>query len=257
MVKSVYTAMSGAVARLRQLDIASNNLAQAETPGFRQRRESFQSVTPSGPTQALGFQARLIDRKLPADSLAVKSAGAKVSTRGGALVQTGRALDLAIEGPGFFMTAEKQPRLTRDGRLHIDVNGTLVTRAGVPIAVQGKSAGGAVQIPPGAVVTVQPDGHLIADGQDVGRVKLVEVKKPGKIIPQGAGLYKAAAGDTPRPAVASQLSSGFIEQSNVDPLQALVEIIAAERGFELGQKLLEASGELDNKAAREVGAPSL
>lgn len=255
MVKAIYTAMSGAVARLRQLDIASNNLAQAETPGYRQLRESFVSQRPSASTQPVGFSARLIDRPIPDDSQGVKPGSSKVSTRSGALVQTGRALDVAIEGPGFFQTAEKQPRLTRDGRLQISATGALVTRSGLPIAVQGKSGGGAFQIPLGAPVHIQEDGTIVVDGEAMGRLKIVEVQQAGKIRHQGGGLYVAAPGDKLQTAQNARVSSGCIEQSNVDPLQALVEIIAAQRGFELGQKLLEGSAELDNKSAREVGAP--
>lgn len=254
MVKSIYTAMSGALARLRQLDLASSNLTQTETPGYRQQRETYESVAMRGGTTPLGFHARLIDRDLPADSQAVKRSGARVSTRAGAMVQTGRSLDLAIEGPGFFQTAEKSPQLTRDGRLHVDAGGNLVTHTGIPVAVAGKG-GGKLRIPLGAALQIQEDGQIVADGRSLGRLKIVGVKDPGALQPRGAGLFATVPGDDPKPVGGSRVMAGFIEQSNVDPLQALVEIIAAERGFELAQKVVQTSGDLDSKAATEVGTP--
>ena len=248
--------MAGALARLRQLDATSENLTHSSTPGYRQRRIAFESEVARVKTQNLNPLIKLTNRELPSDSVSVKSDRSQISNSAGAMIQTDRVLDVALEGPGFLLTNTPKNALTRDGRLRLDAQGTLVTRSGAPVLCIQKGGVGPLNIPPGSQINIDNDGRIVVGDQVLGSLHIVEVREPGQLRRLGGGLYAAQASDPPKPSQQTRVNSGFIEQSNADPLRCLVEMIAAQRGFELSQKVIETTAALDHKSALELGKPS-
>ncbi len=183
MDSGYYAAMTGLVARTQALDTAAANLANAQTPGYRAEREYFRSVL-LGP-DALDSQ---LGRTVNNFGLL---GGDRLSVAQGALTATGNALDLAIEGEGFFQVQTANGiRYTRDGGFHRSPAGQLVTGAGEPVL----SAGGlTMQLPPGEV-TVGADGAVSVAGGVVATVGVFTFPAGAQMTPEGANRYIAPPG---------------------------------------------------------------
>ena len=229
MDRSLYVAMSGAKETLRAQASTSHNLANASTTGFRADLTAFMSRAVQGP----GFDSRVY---------------ATTSTTGwssdsGALITTGRELDVAVRGKGWIAIQDVngQEAYTRAGDLQIDATGNLRTGAGHQVLGDA----GPVVIPPNASATIAPDGtvSIVPLGQtattiaSVGRLKLVSPADTD--MERGSdGLFRLKSG-TPAPAEASvQLASGALESSNVNTADALVTMIELSRRFDLQEKAI-------------------
>src|SRR4051812_37730326 len=176
MDRLIYTAAAGARALLQRQDGLAQNLANANTPGFRADTVAFRAV----PVRGEGTQTRVVSLE----------ASAGYDTRSGAIEQTGRTLDVAISGPGWLavQAPDGTEAYTRAGALQVNDQGQLMNPAGLPIIGDG---GGAITIPAGSAVTIARDGTVSAQGatgaaQNVGRLKLVN--------PEPASLRKGADG---------------------------------------------------------------
>jgi flagellar basal-body rod protein FlgF len=217
---AVLTRQSGLLSELRAV---ANNVANAETGGFRAEGVIFSEYV-----AALGRDA---------PSLSMASARVReTSFAEGAFAQTGGPLDLAIAGEGFFLVATPEgERLTRAGSFTQDANGDVVNAQGHGLL----DAGGApVFIPPGtAQIGIAADGTISADGIPVGQVGLFVPADPGTMTRQDGVLFDAG-GDI-LPAEGATLSQGFLEESNVDAISQITRLIAVQRAYELGQDLLD------------------
>lgn len=217
---AVLTRQSGLLAELRSV---ANNVANAETTGFRAEGVIFSEYV-----AALGGDA---------PSLSMAAARVReTSFAEGAFAQTGGSLDLAISGEGFFMVATPDgDRLTRAGSFVQDANGDVMTAQGHRLL----DAGGApVFVPPGtAQIGIAPDGTISADGVPVGQVGLFVPADPTAMTRQDGVLFDAG-GDV-QPAEGATMAQGFIEESNVDAISQITRLIAVQRAYELGQDLLD------------------
>ncbi|MEN0061771.1 MAG: flagellar hook basal-body protein [Myxococcota bacterium] len=218
MSRELYPALSGAFGAWRQLEVIANNIANAQTTGYKAERVAFEA---HGPRSAY---ARI------ADGLVDQSTGAPS--------RTDDPLHVALQGPGFFVVEAtgEQPWLTRDGQLHLDPrDGTLRTPAGH--LVQG--ADGPIEVPPGERARIEADGTVVASESGVvGKLRVVVAN----VEPLGGNLWRPLAPMVEQDAV---LVPGSIEQSNVDPMRSMVDLIAASRTFEVVQNVLRTSDELD------------
>jgi flagellar basal-body rod protein FlgF len=216
----VLTRQSGLLAELRAV---ANNVANAETTGFRAEGVIF-----SEHVAALG-------RDAPSLSMAAARVR-ETSLTPGALARTGGPLDLAITGDGYFLVATPEgERLTRAGAFTQGATGDVVTSEGFRLL----DAGGApVFIPPGtAQIGIAPDGSISADGAPVGQVGLYIPADPGAMTRQNGVLFQPE-GDL-FPAEGATVSQGFLEESNVDAIGQITRLIALQRAYELGQGLLD------------------
>ncbi len=232
MDRMIYTAMTGAKHTLGQQAAMSNNLANANTTGFRAETSVLRAVPVF--SEALATRAFVVD----------SSAGADF--RSGTVQQTGRDLDVAVQGPGWIAVRleDGSEAYTRNGNLHVSANGVLQTRNG--LNVQGE--GGTIAIPPGSTITIAKDGTVstvaIRPGSNesnvvltAGRIKLVN--PPEAQLTRGPdGLFRLAGGAAPEDANVTLLN-GALEGSNVNVVEALVDMISLSRQFEMHMKLMK------------------
>lgn len=256
MLRGIYTAASGLLANQEQLDITANNIANATTTAFKRdllvhlaapnlsisRIEGMDQVPQPG---------RPLMEAEPVGTLSTGITDSEVFTdfSAGPLVETGRTLDLAIRGPGFFVVLTPQGlRYTRAGNLTLAADGTLVSAQGFP--VMGEQ--GPVQIQ-GGRVEIAPEGLVTVDGEVVERLRLVEFADPQALTKEGGTLYRDDGAAGARPATGSTLVSGALEQSNVSTVDELVGLIVNLRQFETGQRAVRAYDETLERTASRVG----
>jgi flagellar basal-body rod protein FlgF/flagellar basal-body rod protein FlgG len=240
MDSGYYAAMTGLVARTQALDTAAANLANVQTPGYRAEREYFRSVL-LGP-DALNSQ---LGRTVNNYGLL---GGDRLSMSQGSLQQTGNALDLAIEGEGFFqIQTSNGMRYTRDGGFHRARNGLLVTAAGEPAL---SAAGKAITVPPGEV-TVGADGVLSVAGGVVDTVGVFSFPPGAQMTPEGANRYIAPEGTAPVLSTNAAVHEGAIESANEDVIQGSLDLIVMQRQAEMMQKALTIFHTEFNKTATE------
>jgi len=224
MSRDLYSSVSGASAAWRHLDTISNNLANVSTTGFKGQRVVFELDGPDGHTLGRG-QVRTLD--------------GLSNMSDGAVVKTDRDLDLALSGPGFFtVQIDGQTLLTRDGHFMLDQEGQLRTADGGLVM----GGGGPIQIPDGETVTFTADGKII--GSESGELDQIQVVTAN--AKQVGGNYWQAVGAT---AVneSAVITQGALEGSNVDALRTMAELVEASRYFEVYQKAMAASDEMDQR----------
>jgi flagellar basal-body rod protein FlgF len=240
MDSGYYAAMSGLVARMQALDTAADNLANAQTPGYRAEREYFRSALlgPDAQDSQLGHAVN--DFGL--------LGGDRLNMGQGAIQQTGNPLDLAIEGEGFFQVQTANGlRYTRDGSFHRTKSGQLVTAAGEPVL---SATGQLIPIPPGAV-TVGSDGVVSVAGGAVATVGVFAFPTGSELTPEGANRYRAPAGVEPVLSKNAAVHQGAVEAANQDVIQGSLDLIVMQRQAEMMQKALTVFHTEFNKIATE------
>jgi flagellar basal body rod protein FlgG len=242
MSRELYAGVSGASAAWAQLDLVTHNLANVNTAGFKARTLRFQVSEGKEAGGVLGQSY-------------VQVAPAGADTRDGAVDETGRSLDLALQGEGFFALEDDAGKvwLTRAGRFQLDQDGFVVNPDGYRL----RMSGGPIQVPfqaPREELVVRQDGMLaLSSGAEIGQLEVLA----GEARPVGATLWEPtgpledvvqdqmslAPGERPR----VRILQGHLEQSNVDPLASMVEMIEASRYFEAYQNIMKASDQADSR----------
>ena len=242
MDKLIYTAMTGAKHLLYRQDALAQNLANVNTTGYRADTVAFRAVPAQG--QEPGTRVFTLETTTGADLAP------------GAMTATGRALDIAVQGPGFIavQATDGTEAYTRAGNLQIGVDGTLQLPSGVP--VQGE--GGPLSIPAGANVTIANDGTVSAKTpgsaatNTLGRIKLVN--PPADQVQKGSdGLFRLKSADAADGDPAVRIADGTLESSNVNVVEAMVGMIAAARQFEMQMKMLSSAEQNEQKANALLG----
>jgi flagellar basal-body rod protein FlgF len=242
MDKLLYIAMSGASQTLRAQAATSHNLANANTTGFKADLSEFQSRAVTGP----GFASRVY----------ATNASVGWDSSMGAQLTTGNPFDVAVQGKGFIAVQDAQGNeaYTRNGDLHVDPNGQLMTAAGLQVLGDG----GPVSVPPFSSASIAADGtiSIVPSGQtpqtvsNVGRIKLVN--PPADTISRGAdGLFRTTTGQPAEADASTTLASGVLEGSNVDLAGSMVNMIELSRNFDLQIKAMHAA-EDDGQAAAKL-----
>ncbi len=234
MDRFLYLSMSGAKETLRAQTANNHNLANASTTGFRADMSAFQTRAVAGS----GFASR---------AYATNSTTGWDPTQG-ALISTGRELDVGINGPGWIAVLAKDGReaYTRAGDLRVDPNGMLLTGTGLPVMGEG----GPINVPPHSSLTIGTDGTIsivpLGQGAEttamIARIKLVN--PPNEEMVRGEdGLFRSITG-ADQPADASvQLVTGTLETSNVNTAEAMVNMIELARRFDLQVKAMRTAEE--------------
>lgn len=236
MDRLIYTAMTGASHVLQQQAAVSENLANASTPGFRAALNTFRAVP-------------LVGEGLPTRTFVVDStAGADFTP--GILQQTGRDLDVAINGAGWIAVqgVDGKEAYTRNGSFQVTSNGVLQTRSGLNVAGDG----GPITIPPDTEVTFAKDGTIstVPSGSKaasvvvVGRLKLVNPAS-GQLDRGSDGLFRMKDGSTAPADAKTEVVPGSLEGSNVNTVEAMVNMISLARKFDMQMKMLQSA---DNNA---------
>lgn len=236
MDRLIYTAMTGASHVLQQQGAVSENLANANTPGFRAVLNTFRAVP-------------LVGEGLPTRTFVVDStAGADFTPA--AYQQTGRELDVAVQGPGWIVVqgSDGKEAYTRNGSFQLTTNGVLQTRTGLNVLGDG----GPITIPPNTEITFAKDGTIstVPSGTKpasvivVGRLKLVN-PDPAQLDRSADGLFRMKGGSTAPADAKVEVVPGSLEGSNVNTVEAMVNMISLARKFDMQMKMLQTA---DNNA---------
>jgi flagellar basal-body rod protein FlgF len=243
MDRLIYTAMTGASQALEQQSVVANNLANASTTGFKAQLAAFRQVPMSFENQSADGTTRTF----------VLSSTPNADYTPGAITQTGNPLDVAIQGPGWLavQTADGNEAYTRAGNLHVDANGQLVTATNQPVL--GNS--GPLSIPPGAEVSIGKDGTVSAlvPGDPPTAIAVVDqlklVNPDAATLTRGDdGLFRTADGDPADADPTVVVAGGALEGSNVNPVSAMVSMIANARQFQMQTKLMESADQNEQSA---------
>lgn len=219
-MNGLYIAASGAAAQVAALDAAANNLANIDTPGFRQFEVVMNAIT----ANASPYQ------------YAAVSASPQIDMQQGPLTQTGYPLDVAISGLAFMVVQTPDgPAYTRDGQLCVDGNGNLLA-GGQPLL---GTNGAPIVVPPGKF-SIARDGTVSVDAAPHGQIALAD-PSGASLVAMGGALYRTSNGDTLPPAgPGSTLHEGFLEGSGENPVSAVVGMINIMRGYEATMKAVHA-----------------
>lgn len=289
MLKSLRTSAHGMSLQVVQINTLANNLANVDATGFKQvltrvaergaapepkpaanGPNPAEVVNPAGEAGVPGSAQTLAGpaagtaaaaggraggaaasgRAAAAPRAPTLEIGTGLDARPGPLRETGRPADLALQGDGFFVIqTERGEFYTRNGHFTLDSNGRLVTGGGG--TVQG--SGGPLEVE-GGVFAVEPDGSVTSGGNVLGRLQVVTFADPARLEHRGDALL-AAPRDMPAeplPAERVQVVQGQLESSNVNPIDALVDMIAAQRAFEIESRVLQATDENLEKSVNQL-----
>lgn len=253
MIRSLWIAKTGLDAQQTQLDVISNNLANVSTSGFKRSRAVFEDLLYQTVRQpgAQSSQQTQLPTGLQIGTGVRPVATERVFTQGN-LQQTSNSLDVAINGQGFLQVAlpDGTTAYTRDGSLHLDNQGQLVTSSGYTLTP-------AITIPASAqTITVGRDGTVSVTSAasvtptQVGAIQLANFVNPAGLQARGENLYveSAASGSPSTNAPGSNgvgvLSQGYIETSNVNVVEELVNMIQTQRAYEINSKAVQTSDQM-------------
>lgn len=240
MDRMIYTAMTGAKHILEQQATNSHNLANATSTGFRAQLDTFRAV----PVVSEGLPTRtlVVDATVAADFAP------------GPIQSTGRDLDVAIQGKGWFAVSREDgsEAYTRNGSFKVNENGQLLTSSG--LAVLGD--GGPISIPPDSTISIAKDGTISAvalstpsgPANIVGRLKLVDPEESA-LVRADDGLFNTTDGAADADA-SVVVVNGSLEGSNVNVIEAMVNMINLARQFDSQMKLMQTAENNENKASQ-------
>jgi flagellar basal-body rod protein FlgF len=241
MDNAIYVGLSRQMILERELDVTANNLANADTTGYK-----FEDMIQSAdtvPTRATG--------RAPVPVTFASANGVARDYTQGPLTQTGAPLDVAIDGKGFFeISTADGTRYTRDGRFMLDPTGKLVTGDGD--AVQGGGGDITLDVKKGAV-TIADNGTISQAGVTVGKLSLVNFDSLSALSKDGNNLYVNASNLTPQPATNAVFKQGMLEGSNVQPVTQITHLIEINRAYDAISSMMSTTGDLSTTAIQRLG----
>jgi flagellar basal-body rod protein FlgG len=233
------------------IDVTSNNLANVNTTGYKKVRANFQDLiyqveqTPGTSTNAVN--------KMPSGiqvGLGVRTASTQKEFTTGTFKSTGNQLDVAIQGDGFFQLVEPNSGLihyTRDGAFHMDENGQLVNAEGYLLDPNITVPAEAVSVTVGRDGTVTAQLSAQAEPIQIGQIQTVNFVNPGGLIAVGGNRFmQSGSSGPPLAGIPGQngfgtLQGGFLETSNVQVVEEMINLISAQRAFEFNSKAVQAA----------------
>jgi flagellar basal-body rod protein FlgG len=251
MLRALYSAAAGMESQQMNLDVISNNLANVNTTGYKESKLQFQDLLYQT-TRAAGSQqggGNELPSSLQVGQGAIPIATERIFTQGD-LSQTGGNLDIAIQGAGFFQVQMPDGTLayTRDGAFKTNAEGQIVTSDGYPVQ------GGFEPVPTGTTnITISASGavtYTTASGTTSSQIQLANFNNPGGLQAMGQNLYTeteasgtAQLGD-PTENGLGELQQGYLELSNVSVVQEMVNLILAQRAYEVNSKAVQAADQM-------------
>lgn len=249
MDNATYVGLSKQILLQRELDIVANNLANADTTGFKV--ESLVSGTdPALPAGTVGVTQPV--------QFAVDNGLARDFTQG-ALSQTGAPLDLAISGSGFFQVQTASGvQYTRDGRFSTNAQSQIVTQSGDPVL---DASGSPITInPQGGPPTIGRDGTITqtvqgqSSAQVVGQIGVVSFTDLSALSKQGDGLYSLTTNETPQASTDSVVEQGMLEGSNVQSIIQITDLIRIQRAYEMVSQMMSSTADLSSSTIQTLGS---
>ncbi len=253
MMNSLWIAKTGMTAQQTQLDVISHNLANVSTTGFKRNNAVFEDLIYQNLRQVGANTTE--QNQLPTGlhlGLGVRTVATSRNFTQGSLQETKNNLDVAINGNGFFEVTMPDGTLgyTRDGSFQVDAQGRLVTSSGLPVA-------NGITIPPNTLsVSISADGVVSAlvsgntQPQQLGSLAMSNFINPAGLEPVGQNLFKesAASGQpqqgTPGSNGLGFIKQGFLESSNINVVEELVNMIQTQRAYEMNSKAIQTSDQM-------------
>jgi flagellar basal-body rod protein FlgF len=242
MDNALYVGLSRQMTLRRELDIVANNIANANTAGFKVENLLLETA-PTAP-------ARTLDGPKPVKF--VMDRGVARDFGQGPIQGTGGPLDLAIEGPGFFkISTPEGERYTRDGRFRLSEGGRVVNQAGQ--AVLDDSGGEIIVSPEKGELKIATDGSISQGSERVGKVGVVTFDALSALEKTGNNLMRNTSNQTPQTATSSQLRQGALEGSNVNSISQITQMMEVTRAYESMAKMMDSTADLSRRAIERMG----
>jgi flagellar basal body rod protein FlgG len=246
MIYGLYLSAQGADAAAFQQAVLANNLANAGLTAFKRDIPVFRAFPPFDAAQLRPSEApETINAQT--GGMAVDGTATDFSSfQQGSLKQTDSDFDLALVGPGFFeVGSDRQRLLTRNGQIRVNPERLLIAAdSGLPLlSVDGEP----IEVPEGLTgLSVDEDGSVVGLRADngptsLGQLSLVEPQSPEQLVKEGNSLYSNLGGS--QPAASTLVRQGMLEESNVEPMTEMVQMIQSSRGFEMNMNLVRLQDE--------------
>jgi flagellar basal-body rod protein FlgF len=242
MDNALYVGLSRQLTLRRELDIVANNIANANTTGFKV--EDLMVRTEQAKP------AKTLDGSAPV-KFVLDSGVARDFTQG-PMTKTGGDFDLAIEGKGFFrVQTANGDRYTRDGRFTTNPTGQLVTQSGHPVLDEG---GGPITIDPTlGQVNIGKDGIVTQGAIRVGKIAVVRPDNLASMAKDGDNLYRNTTNANPQPAPDAVVHQGMLEASNVQSVVEITKLIQVQRAYESVSRMMDTNSDLSRTAVERLG----
>lgn len=255
MVKGLYSAYTGMLNEQKRLDVVANNIANAATTGYKKEGVTNQSFDSMLAIKVKDATNGYMDESIGSVSLGVKIGEVYVNHSQGSIRQTGNTFDVALEGNGFFSVAmvdengEESIKYTRDGSFKVNAEGYLMDADGNYVLGEG----GYIQIPTQqAEVAIDSLGRITANGEYVDDLYITDFENYDYLKKYGDNLYETVDGATEIEAT-GLVQQGYLEQSNVQSVEEMVNMIAITRAYETNQKVISTIDTMLDKAVNSVG----
>jgi flagellar basal-body rod protein FlgF/flagellar basal-body rod protein FlgG len=242
MDSGLYAACTALMSRTQALDTVANNLANSNTQGFRATRTSFNSVL-------AGFGHKLHSKLNVVTNSYGLEGSSSLDMQPGVLQSTGNPLDVGIDGSGFLAVQTAHGvAYTRNGALQVSPQGVLTTAVGEPVL----GTNGPITIPPSTTVQISSDGTITANGAIAGKLNIVEFAPGASPKSLGGSNYGVPANQVTA-STTSQLRQGVVEQSNVNPISSVIQLIEAQRSVEgMRHALTMIDTDINKTAAQDI-----
>jgi flagellar basal-body rod protein FlgF len=230
MMSASLVLLSDQIALQRSVDIIANNVANSSTTGFKREGIDFDTLISNLNNNSGQSIHYVIDKSTYRD------------TSPGTITSTGNPLDLAIQGPGYFQVQTKAgaTQYTRNGAMHLDNQGQLVTSSGMPVLSDG---GQAITLPDEATdITISGDGFITAQvgtgstRAQLGKIGVMSFADEKQVLPTGNGLFNTT--QTGTPVTGNAIVQGAVEESNVKPISEMTTLINIQRAYEQASNMI-------------------
>lgn len=256
MVKGLYTAYTGMLNEQHRMDVITNNLANSDTHGYKKEGATSQAFD-----TVLGYKIKDISdapnlaRGIGNMNLGVKIGENYTDYSQGPFRVTGNTYDLAIAGDGFFnveftnKAGEKSTKYTRDGAFSVNKDGYLVTKDGDYVL---NTDNGRIRVDPVRDVAVDTRGNIFHDGTSVGTIQITDFNDYNYLEHYGENYFEPVDGAT-RKVADYTINQGYLETSNVQVVQEMVEMISVSRQYESNQRMITTIDSTLEIASRQLG----
>ena len=254
MVRGLYTAYTGLANEQKRLDIMSNNLANASTVGYKQENVANQSCDEVMTIKIRDGSVGYCNQNIGGMSLGVKIGEVYTDYGQGSFRDTGNTFDFAIEGNGFFKmrvvdsAGRESYKYTRNGSFKMTKDGYIVDAEGNHL--QGKN--GDIQVPVDATISLDVTGGIFANDELIDQLQLVDFEDYDYLEKYGNNMYQAVAGATEIEAD-GLVYQGFTEQSNVNAVSEMVDMITITRAYEANQKVMQTIDSMLDASVNSIG----